>query len=248
MKASVLLCVLFISVSYVDARNYDITHPTASVLTKTSLVILETAYSRLGHTVTFHEMPVRRGVIETNVGHYDADAHRIDGIQLMYPNLIKIDVPINSFALHVFSKYEESTVFTLADLQNYSISTIKGTLLFEQILPEIEPYYVDSNLQAFLQVTNDRADLAVATDNVWLEFKHKPEFQSIHQHHPAILRQPLYHYVYAEHYDLVAPLTEVLKEMYDSGEMDLIKERMQNSIHESTPPFPTGQEASSGGR
>lgn len=227
-----LLIVIFVALQPVHSwsKHYEISHIDTTLLTEISIQVMKTAYTKLGHTTHFYELPARRSVTEANAGSYDAELHRIDGIQERYTNLIKLPEPINHFSVHLITKNPDTQIRGLGDLDAFTIGTVRGVFLYDQLLRGFDARFVGEIDQALQMLESGRVDLVMTTDIDWSELKHQEEYRDLIMLYPPLETIKLFHYVHRDNEDLLAPLNDVITEMRNRGELDKIRSDLMEEL------------------
>ena len=96
-------------------------------------VVLSRAYEKLGISLSIQYHPNARSLRLSNAGEFDGEVLRSDALQLEYPNLIRVPVPIITVELLLLST-SALPIQRLEDLKHYRIGTIGGILLAENLI------------------------------------------------------------------------------------------------------------------
>ncbi|WP_027709163.1 transporter substrate-binding domain-containing protein [Zooshikella ganghwensis] len=90
--------------------------------------------------------------------------------------------------------------------------------------------FLNSIEQQFKMLSVERVDLAVVTRIEGLQTIKRLNLSKIYTLEPSIQKIPLYHYVNKKHYRIVPELTDVLKEMKNSGRSDTVEKRVLTNL------------------
>lgn len=203
---------VFSAIDYIDTQS-----PTVKVL--------EHAYQKLGIEIKFRSLQGNRGIALSNKGILDGEVLRSKSIEGNFPNLIRIDFPMDSAQLHFFVKQgNEFKVDGWGSIPNgYSLGYPDGLKIIQTA---ISKHHLDgeksNNLTGmFKKLDAGRTDVAVASVERWELIDHMG-LEDITVLEPPIETHFLYHYLHKSHADLVPEITTTLKKMWESGEFDRI--------------------------
>lgn len=218
--------VVFCSINQRTHRLYQISN---AVLTK--------AFRNLGVEFTIREYPAKRIPLELNIGKIDGDTHRIYDFnsENKYPNLIRVEEPIQVVHQSVFSKLNGIKIDGWESLRQYKILYIKGIKVIEEGLelakfPKencLGVYNIDS---AFELLNVDRGDIVIVSPSTGRNTLKKLELTNsgIKILSPPLITIDLYPYMNKKHAVLAKKLADEIKSMKANGEYD----KILNSISE----------------
>jgi polar amino acid transport system substrate-binding protein len=195
-----------------------------SSLSLGSLKVLEAAYGRMGIEVAGKKLPAARSLALADKGELDGEVNRIAAIERDYPDLIRVDVPINSVEGVVVTNgrtLENTNLETLRTMRvGIKIGNKYAELLTEGF-PELTRMPDENKLMQLLLA--GRLD-ALLVDRPWaLTQVRSPDGDRLRINEPPLAVIPLYHYLHARHAGLVPGITAELRAMRDSGEIDRIQ-------------------------
>ncbi|WP_161629851.1 substrate-binding periplasmic protein [Desulfogranum japonicum] len=186
--------------------------------------ILKEAYSRLGISFQFLELPSERALMMANKGDTDGEFQRLAGLEQTYPNLMMISVPIGSVDIVVYTKETEFVVEDWQSLMPYTIGAVRGFKLVKTKTEGMSVEEVSNIKQAFLMLKLGRVDIVVDSISVQCDLKDfDPSGIRILQ--PPLERHVLYHYLHTRHSALAAKLEAVLTRMKQDGEIQTLQEQ-----------------------
>jgi len=177
-------------------------------------------------------LPPNRIAMALDRGHIDGDAHRIyefnDGN--MYPNLIRVEEPIQAVDQSVFTKHRGITVNGWKSLINHRILYIKGIKAIENGLDQagfpqknrLGVYDIDT---AFKLLNVGRGDMVVVSPSTGRNALNKLGLthSGIKLLSPPLFTIQLYPYMNKKHALLAEKLAHELRSMKTSGEYDKIR-------------------------
>ncbi len=186
--------------------------------------ILTLAYSRIGKSVEFEKLPAERSLVNANSGITDGELARMGGLQEDYLNLIMIPTPIAYDEIVVFTKDINFNVDGWSSLLPYRIGYVAGFKFAEQKTEGM-------NIEMVTTVDQGLRKLNLGRSEVFIGLKgdqcliNKLELREI-----KVMGRPLekiigYHYINKKHSTMVVKLDTVLKQMNESGEMELLQKQ-----------------------
>lgn len=128
------LLFILLSLSLLQAKESSLTISTGFNALESKLLknILKEGFKRAGIPLNFQRLPNQRSLINANSGINDGEAARISKISKIYPNLLRIDVPIHTIHIVLISK-RDLHIRELADLKKYQLGVVRGVKITEKI-------------------------------------------------------------------------------------------------------------------
>lgn len=180
--------------------------------------IVREAYRRIGMDAVERTLPGERAVQAVNAGEYAGDVIHIAGLELRYPNLVRVPVPVayTNMALVARTAWDAPPPADWGALAPYTVCIRRGIKAIEQAtagLPRITSVNQYDNIVRMVKL--GRCDVAAIPAAFWLavdgaELKGVKEVK-------IMQRWPLYHYVHKSHASLVEPLAAALQALQRSG-------------------------------
>lgn len=183
------------------------------------LIILQTAYQRLGIDINHIKLPPERALYAVNVGWYDGMIVRSAGVEKQYPNLIRVPVPIFFIDKVAVSKKAGYPITSWDSLTPYSVGYIRGDKTTENNLNARNSSKVSVISQLFLMLNSNRIQVAICPKIAALYYQKQLDIP-VFIHKPPLERTPLFHYINKTHLSLLKPITKVLEEMQQSGQIE----------------------------
>lgn len=195
-------------------------------LSYASLSVLKAAYAKLGYKVTENLSPGERSLEDSNAGLNDGEVHRIKAVDSKYPNLIRIDAPVNYVEGVLISCNNTYEIKSVEELNPYRVVVRIGNKYAVELtkdLPNvIKTPDADKMVELLLQ---KRADMVIS-DRPWAMAQQQKLGQECLQiNEPPLVVIPLYHYIHIKHAKLVPEITLILREMNASGESQAIRQK-----------------------
>lgn len=183
--------------------------------------IVEEAYRRLGIAVEAEPLPAERALRAADSGLTDGDTIRVEGIDALYPNLVRVPEPVSHVDVLAFTTGLSFDVQGWESLRPYTVCYIYGAKLHEQGTQDLRRMGADGQENAVLLLRNGQCEVAVLSANAWIMID-KVNAGPMRELSPPIARHQLYHYVHRRHTALVPLLAEELRKMKREGVVDAI--------------------------
>jgi polar amino acid transport system substrate-binding protein len=187
--------------------------------------VLSEAYRRLGVEVEFRPMGGAEALAASSSGAVDAELQRIDGINLRYPELVQVPIPINYVQGAAFATEFNFPATGWRSLQPYRIGIVEGIIFSRQGTEGMDVTVAEDYDQLFEMLLSNRVDVAVMPRiNGQYELRKRSEQGKGQGSGKPILEMEgvletlfLYHYLHKSRSDLTPALTEILTDMLRDG-------------------------------
>jgi len=196
--------------------------------------IMSQIYQRLGHTMTLVNFPAKRTLVEVNRGSAEGELARGSIIEADNPNLIRIPYPIGTVKLVTIQIKNTPQISQIADLKNHRIGILRGLVAAEKITEQLPREMYNDLTALFKGLINNRVDVILFTKLGAEHYirKFKLEDKLVISAQP-LLEIPLYHYLHQRSHGIAQALSEEMKKMNTTGELqDLIKIQEQRLLEE----------------
>ena len=220
---------VLLSLACIADHKFVVTVVTQGAFTEAGKSIVKEAYSRIGISIEFRQLPGERAIVDTNKGVTDAELFRIDKINLRYPNLIQIPVSYIPDEVAVFSKMDIK-VDGWQSLTEYSTAVRRGDKFIEDKTRDMERYFVTQDLHLFRMLESDRVQVVVASRWDGLEYIRDIGSTTIKALSPSLVTNPLYHYLHNKHAEVVPLLADAIQSMHEDGTIERILKEAEASI------------------
>lgn len=200
-----------------------------NTLFKISEVMLTEAFQRMGYGFELKSYPPRRAPKAANSGTTDGDSHRIYSYNKdnKYPNLVRVEEPVQTIERCVFTKRDDITVSGWESLAPYRVLYVGGIVVDERGLdsggvPKENRFAVVTVDSAFKMLASDRGDVAVTSATTgWDTIKLlKLQDSGIKRVGTALKIIYLYPYIHKKYAGLAGELANRLREMKVEGTYD----------------------------
>lgn len=218
-------------VAIAETLNFSCIEGTPDI--EISRQVLSEAYGRFGIDITIQELPGLRALRLANEGLTDGELFRAEGVEAEYPNLVRVNVPINVVDVVVLTKFLSSEVTSWQSLKPYSIGIQSGITFIESSMSSMTGFKivrVKSSSQLLMMLEKERIDVVVAPRISAIVALADLGFKSIKILEPPLQIFPLFHYLNKKHQSLVPELEDVLQKMDDEGEIQGIRDKYISNI------------------
>ncbi len=233
-RFSLITALLISTASFADAdtdtddpkQTVTIALPSHNLPASIGANIIQTAYTKLGITVEFIEMPIKRSVKQANDGTVDGEVNRIWAIVDSFPHLVRVPTAINYIEQVVYSAIHTAPISSCADLSEYTVGILRGVKHSEICASHAAKSMVyDNNPEMMKVLSSGRLDFAISSrvDGLW--FQGSEQYSNISVVEPPLKKTLLYHYLHKKNAHLVPQLDAVFIEMKNSGELQRIRQQ-----------------------
>lgn len=185
--------------------------------------VLKEAYRRIGVQLSFKELPAERALIESNAGRSDGDLMRVEGLEATYPNLVQVPVAIVYVEGVVFAKTVKFAVSGWDSLKPYKIGTRIGLKFAENGTAGMDVTKSANMVDSLRNLEAGRVDVVVLPRIAGMEALKEGRLTDLTPLEPPVATTALYPYLHKKHLPLVPQITEVLKKMEKTGELEALR-------------------------
>ena len=180
-------------------------------------IVIE-ALRRIGYKLKVVVLPPERSLMMAADGTFDGELIRTPAIEIKYPDLIRIPVPITSSEFVVYSYHPIDLSEGWAALKGKSVAMVIGMKVIEQNIPkDAKVTGVVSVKQLFTMVENRRVDYSVYVRDIGEDFIKTNQIKGISASKQSIGRIDSYIYLNNKNRGLVPSLTLALESMKKDG-------------------------------
>jgi polar amino acid transport system substrate-binding protein len=225
-RISILSILLHVLSPILSAAELTLVTVENSADTATGEAVLVEAYRKLDVDLVIKRYPAERAIRMAVAGLVDGEVQRIDSVRIDYPTLIQVKPAINSLEASVFSRSIEIRPTGWESLRPYRIGLIRGIQFAENNTVGLNRHLINGYRSLFKMLENGRIDLAVAPRlNGLVHIRHS-EIRTIHELTPPVARFELFHYLHPKNGHLVSPVSKILADMKENGELERIRDRV----------------------
>ena len=189
-------------------------------------LVIEEAFDRAEVAVDFREVAAERSIALANDGIDGGDCCRIAEIDQLYPNLLRVPVPVIDIDFVAFSRSPSLQLTKDEDwnaLKPFEVGVVSGWKLLEVGLAEHPPakiYTVSSPASLFSMLDKGRIQVATIGRLVGYRTILDMELSGIRVAEPPLVSRPLYLFLHRRHEELVPKLAKALQAMRNEGILD----------------------------
>jgi polar amino acid transport system substrate-binding protein len=182
-----------------------------------AIVDLRAAYQLLGIELEIIPLPAKRALLEAEKGNtYDAELARIEQAEKLLTNFVRIPVSLREIGtVAVASKDLKalSSQLGVESLSNYRVASMRGILITDFLLKDIDNILVDTPKQGLYMLLYKRIDVFVALDFMVSDLPNELKQNNFIIHRPPIYKTKFYHYLHKKHKGLAPALTQALSQI-----------------------------------
>jgi polar amino acid transport system substrate-binding protein len=173
--------------------------------------IVKNAYLDLGFKVKITTLPGLRALKASNNGDFDGELRRSKLDSIQYPNLIKVDTPVNAIEICAYSKHNNLAINSATDLSAYNVGfQIGGRQSTKLASYAKEQAPVNKIKQLMHMLTYDRIDLAIGNCSVVKNHITEHKIEGIFVVTPPLVSKNLYHYIHTKHKHMLKEITAAI--------------------------------------
>jgi len=195
--------------------------------------IVQKGCKRAGFKLNFQILPNQRSLINANTGVNDGEAARISTISKIYPNLIKVDVPIHTIDIVVISK-KNIKIKKMSDLKNYHLGIIRGVKITEQIAKKIanKPVFEATNYKSLIKMlVLDRVEIIIVNKlGAFTDLK-KFKNTTFYLRKKPLVSPKLYTHLNIKNKSLIPKLEKAYKSMLKDGTLKKIHKKFNQEVY-----------------
>lgn len=188
--------------------------------------LLMEAFRRMHQPVEIIQLPAERSLINANRGVTDGDFVRIEGIEALYPDLIRVPEKITDFEFVAFSRHITIPIDGWESLRPYHVAIVRGWKILEKnIVDTASLVQVKNQRLLFTMLDKNRVDIVVYSrfEGYWV--LRQLHIQGVKALEPPLAVKAMYLYLNKRHKDLVPIIARCLREMKKDGTYARIKKQ-----------------------
>jgi polar amino acid transport system substrate-binding protein len=192
--------------------------------------VLIEAFKSIGVPMRIVHVPSERALINANEGIDDGNYARVEGMNEMYPNLVRVPENITKFEFVAFSKRLNFRITDWDSLKPYDVGIITGWKILEANLVRAKSLTRVKNANILFDLLhNDKTDIIVYDQRQGLALLKKLRYTDIHIMRPPLAVKDMYLYLHKKHKDLVPLLTEAIRYIKENGTYNKIVNEVLNA-------------------
>lgn len=186
--------------------------------------VLGRAFQRLGLSVSFVALPLRRSLRMTEQGQLDGETLRIRSIVQGHPSLLLVPVAIATVKVIGWVRQRDPGPGDWSALPRLRVGYPRGIVLIENVLAGV-PRRVEATTHADLlrQLRADAIDIALLTLAAGEPEPDAEQMNGLVAVPTPLSTTPLHPLLHERHRELLPRLTGMLQQMEDSGESERLR-------------------------
>jgi len=189
-------------------------------------LVVESALTKIGIKLSTVHLPAERGLKNANLGLEDGEMSRIAGLDVLYPNLIRVPEKLMDWEFVGFSTKSIKMNDGWQSLTGYTVAYINGWKILEEHTRNLFVTKVKNVDLLFKLLQKNRADIILYEKWGGLLMRNNLRASTIMLDQPPIAKKPVYIYLHKKHKALVAPLAKALREMKQDGSYKNIESKL----------------------
>lgn len=180
--------------------------------------IMIEAFRRLGMPLKIVRLPSERALVNANDGLDDGNFARVEGMEKIYPNLIRVAEEITTFEFVAFSKNAAMKTTGWESLKPYHVSIITGWKILENNIAGVKSLTkVKDEQHLFALLLSGKTDLVVYDRMQGKVVLQQLKAEGVKALKPPLAVRKMYPYLHKRHAGLVPKLEQTLREMKRDG-------------------------------
>lgn len=197
--------------------------------TEIATIVMKEAFRRLHHDMQVVFFPGARELDIVNKGEVDGELYRMEGLEKVYKNLVRVPVVITNVEFVVFSKNSNLKIENWEGLKPYLVGYQRGIKAIEiNLVKGTATEVVTTMDQAMMKLQSKRTDIVVDDRLAGVAALKRLGLKSIFISEPPLLGIPLFAYLHKKNIKILPELTDVLVKMEKEGFIQKVKQQ----IHE----------------
>lgn len=220
----VLIAYLFLPHSFANAQPILVFNVTGQPPLNTSAHdgfmddVSREALKRINYQLVINRLPAERALRSADSGLIDGEMSRIQGLDRIYSNLVRVPEKIMDWEFFVFSKKQINLQNGWHSLNNKNVAFITGWKILENNVPKTAAITKTKNSQQlFTLLQKDRADFIIYEHWGGKYLSKQLQLDNVDLRAPALAKKEMFMYLHKKHAALVPKLTQVLSEMKKDG-------------------------------
>lgn len=205
-----------------------------SPLNEVGIKLVRELYAQAGLSTSFINLSAARSEHLQNKGDIDAELVRVEGLDRIPENMIKIPEPMLEVVISAYTINPQITDASPETLLNFRLGARHGLDLGNR-LPGAQLTEVYRLKQLAYMLRHNRLDAIILSRMTSFFVIHKFGIKNLRELKPAIAKFQVHHYVHKRHEKLVPVITEILRKVKETGQTRrLIQQYMQAVLKEAS--------------
>jgi polar amino acid transport system substrate-binding protein len=176
-------------------------------------------FTRLGIEITLTALPAERALINVNTGLDDGDMFRPEGIDSLYPNLIKVPERVLDYEFVAYTKRADIQIHKIEDLKPYIVGFPNGWKKFELRFKQVSEITMTTSIdELYPLIDKDRVDVIIIGRYGGKTTVDKQAL-ALHliAHEPPLIQADMFIYLNKKHAALLPRVAQALKDIKADG-------------------------------
>jgi len=184
------------------------------------------ALQRIGYKLVINRLPAERGLHSANDGLIDGEMSRVEGIDKLYPNLIRVPEKIMDWEFYIFSEKPINLQKGWSSLENKNIAFITGWKILEKNVPESATVTKTKNShQLFTLLNINRADYIIYERWGGNRVLNELKLKKVKLQKPFLASKEMFIYLHNKHKAIVPLLAQALANMKNDGSYERLVQK-----------------------
>jgi len=193
------------------------------------------AINRIGYQLEITMLPAERSLRSSNEGLIDGEMSRVEGMEKLYPNLVRVPEKIMDWEFCVFSKKPITIKDGWSSLSDKNVAFITGWKILEKNVPRAAVITKTRNaVQLFTLLKVNRADYVIYERWGGHRILKTLQINDVKSRRPFLASKEMYIYLHKKNQALVPRLSQAIASMKKDGSYErLVKKHLplQKSSH-----------------
>ena len=165
--------------------------------------------------------PVGRSLINVDQGIEDGDGPRVEGLETMYPHLIRVSEPFGEFVFGAFTRRKDLAINGWNDLSAFNVAYIHGWKIFDLNVTSAKSLVKVRNIDLlFNLLEKERVDVILLTRLTGCTVIRERNLQRVYFAESPLAVKANYLYLNERHRSLVPVFEQTLKRIKKDGTYD----------------------------
>ena len=149
--------------------------------------LLPTILQEAQLTATFLNIPSERTLLELNIGKIDANGLRLNVLEDLYPNIIRMEEPIEHINFIAITNNKDIEIQNWSDLIDLKVGYPRGWKIFDLNVPKNASVMKTKNqIQLFKMLNANRLDVVLLSTPIANTLLKEIEVPNVHFHKPPL--------------------------------------------------------------
>lgn len=180
-------------------------------------VVAGEAFRRAGVKLRLVRLPAERALLNANAGIEDGDLTRIAGLEVKYPNLIRVPEKLADWTFNAFSR-DPAMSTDLESLRSRPVAHIKGWKIYEQMMDGAPAVVTaEDSAQLFRLLELGRVEVVLYMRWMGQARIREQGLQGVVLLEPPIATREMFIYLHKRHAELVPKVAAALRDLKKEG-------------------------------